>query len=128
LFDIHNLLGKSLYRSAFVLSLLVMASFVLDKPARAAESVPTACPTLLNRTALRLQDDVPQQLCQYAGKVTLVVNTASYCGYTPQYKGLEALYRRYRARGFVVLGFPSNDFGQQEPDSAKQIADFCFNT
>lgn len=87
-----------------------------------------ACPTLLDRTALRLQDDVPQRLCQYAGQVTLVVNTASYCGYTPQYKGLEALYRRYRARGFVVLGFPSNDFGQQEPDSAKQIADFCFNT
>jgi glutathione peroxidase len=91
-------------------------------------TTPAACPTLLDRTALRLQDDVPQRLCQYAGQVTLVVNTASYCGYTPQYKGLEALYRRYRARGFVVLGFPSNDFGQQEPDSAKQIADFCFNT
>lgn len=89
---------------------------------------PAACPSLLDRTALRLQDDAPQRLCQYAGQVTLVVNTASYCGFTRQYEGLEALYRRYRARGFVVLGFPSNDFGQQEPDSAKQIADFCFNT
>jgi glutathione peroxidase len=97
-------------------------------PAAATPAAPAACPTLLDRTALRLQDDAPQRLCQYAGQVTLVVNTASYCGYTPQYKGLEALYRRYRARGFVVLGFPSNDFGQQEPDSAKQIADFCFNT
>jgi len=94
----------------------------------AASATQAACPTLLDRTALRLQDDAPQRLCQYAGQVTLVVNTASYCGYTRQYEGLEALYRRYRARGFVVLGFPSNDFGQQEPDSAKQIADFCFNT
>jgi len=91
-------------------------------------TAPAACPSLLDRTALRLQDDAPQRLCQYAGQVALVVNTASYCGYTRQYEGLEALYRRYRARGFVVLGFPSNDFGQQEPDSAKQIADFCFNT
>lgn len=91
-------------------------------------TAPAACPSLLDRTALRLQDDAPQRLCQYAGQVALVVNTASYCGYTRQYEGLEALYRRYRARGFVVLGFPSNDFGQQEPDSAKQISDFCFNT
>lgn len=86
------------------------------------------CPPLLDRTLPRLQDDVPQSLCQYAGQVALVVNTASYCGYTQQYEGLESLYKRYRARGLVVLGFPSNDFGQQEPGSSKQIADFCFNT
>ena len=55
----------------------------------------------------------------------LVVNTASQCGYTPQYEGLEKLYRRYRDRGLVVLGFPANDFGGQEPGSNKQIADFC---
>jgi glutathione peroxidase len=128
LFDIHNLLGKSLCRSSIVLALLVTGLFVQDKSSYAAESAPAVCPSLLNRTALRLQDDAPQRLCQYAGQVTLVVNTASYCGYTRQYEGLEALYRRYRARGFVVLGFPSNDFGQQEPDSAKKIADFCFNT
>ncbi len=76
----------------------------------------------------RLQDDAPQQLCQYAGRVALVVNTASYCGYTRQYEGLEALFRAYRSRGFVILGFPSNDFGQQEPGSASQIADLFFNT
>ena len=64
-------------------------------------------------------------LCQYAGKVVLVVNTASYCGFTSQYDGLEKLYARLKPRGLVVLGFPSNDFGQQEPGSEKEIADFC---
>ena len=57
-----------------------------------------------------------------------MVNTASYCGFTPQYEGLEALHAKYAGRGLVVLGFPSNDFGQQEPEAGKQIADFCFNT
>ena len=70
----------------------------------------------------------PAPLSAYRGKVALIVNTASYCGYTGQYEGLEALHKRYSARGLVVLGFPSNDFGQQEPGSAKQIADLCFNT
>jgi glutathione peroxidase len=58
----------------------------------------------------------------------LVVNTASYCGFTSQYEGLERAYAKYQDKGFVVLGFPSNDFGQQEPGNSKQIADFCFNT
>jgi glutathione peroxidase len=85
------------------------------------------CPALLDRTVPRLQDEQPQSLCQYAGKVVLVVNTASQCGFTPQYKGLEALYERYRAEGLVVLGFPSNDFGNQEPGSSTEIAEFCEN-
>jgi len=91
-------------------------------------TAPGACPAVLQQQFKRLQDETPQNLCQYAGKVTLVVNTASYCGFTTQYKGLEALYAKYQGRGLVVLGFPSNDFGKQEPGSSKEIADFCFNT
>jgi glutathione peroxidase len=67
----------------------------------------------------------PADLSAYRGKVTLVVNTASECGYTPQYEGLEALHRDLAPKGFSVLGFPSNDFGGQEPGSAQQIAEFC---
>lgn len=97
---------------------------ILSGLAGAAEP---ACPALLHHTFARLQDEKPQDLCQYAGKVVLVVNTASYCGFTPQYQGLEALYARYRERGLVVLGFPSNDFAQ-EPGDGKEIAAFCQNT
>jgi len=86
------------------------------------------CPPLLNHTFPRLQDEKPVDLCGYAGKVVLVVNTASYCGFTPQYQALEALHRRYAERGLVVLGFPSNDFGAQEPGSNAEIAAFCENT
>ena len=85
-----------------------------------------ACPALLDRTVQTI-DERPQSLCEYSGKVLLIVNTASECGYTPQYEGLEALYRKYRSRGLVVLGFPSNDFGGQEPGSNKEIASFCVN-
>jgi glutathione peroxidase len=67
----------------------------------------------------------PADLGAYRGKVTLAVNVASYCGYTPQYKGLEALHRELQPKGFAVLGFPSNDFGEQEPGTAQEIADFC---
>jgi glutathione peroxidase len=64
-------------------------------------------------------------LTQYRGKVVLVVNVASQCGYTPQYKGLQALYTQYGPNGFMVLGFPCNQFGHQEPGNAQQIAQFC---
>jgi len=67
----------------------------------------------------------PADLADYRGKVTLVVNVASYCGYTPQYKGLEQLHRELKDKGFAVLGFPSNDFGEQEPGTAEEIATFC---
>ena len=85
------------------------------------------CPRVLQHTVARLQDEKPQNLCQYAGQVVVVVNTASFCGFTPQYKGLEALYTKYKDQGLVVLGFPSNDFSQ-EPESNAKIADFCENT
>jgi len=97
-------------------------------PSATPESVTgAACPALLQQNVLRLQDEKPQSLCQYRGKVVVVVNTASFCGFTPQYQGLEALHAQYRDRGLVVLGFPSNDFAQ-ETGSNKDIADFCENT
>lgn len=104
-------------------------------PAQAADkAAPTpavaasaGCPALLQHTVLRLQDEKPQSLCQYSGKVLLVVNTASYCGFTGQYEGLEALQKRYQSKGLVVLGFPSNDFAQESGDN-QQIAAFCENT
>ena len=67
----------------------------------------------------------PVKLDRYKGKVLLVVNTASKCGFTPQYKGLEALYRKWHDKGFEILGFPCNQFGAQEPGSADEIASFC---
>jgi glutathione peroxidase len=109
--------------STFVLvtaSALVAAAPVAAQPA-------AACPALLQHTFARLQDEKPQSLCQYSGRVLLVVNTASFCGFTPQYEGLEKLHAKYRDRGLVVLGFPSNDFSQ-ESGSNKEIADFCENT
>jgi glutathione peroxidase len=119
-------------RALAALSVGILLIFDLDNSASAQTvtrpSGHQACPPLLDRKAPRLQDGAPQDLCRFAGQVVLIVNTASYCGYTQQYEGLEALHKRYSGRGFVVLGFPSNDFGQQEPGSAKQIADLCFNT
>ncbi|MBX9871505.1 MAG: glutathione peroxidase [Burkholderiaceae bacterium] len=110
--------------------LLATLAAALTPMTSIAQTTPAAasCPSLLQHQFTRLQDDAPQNLCQFAGKVVLVVNTASYCGYTRQYEGLEALYAKYEKRGLVILGFPSNNFGQQEPGNAKQIADLCFNT
>lgn len=106
--------------------LLVPVLTVLLALAMPAEAAP-ACPKLLDHRLPRLQDEFPVDLCQYTGRVVLIVNTASQCGYTPQYQGLEALQRRFGPRGLVVLGFPSNDFGAQEPGDAAQIASFCQN-
>jgi glutathione peroxidase len=110
-------------------SLALLGGFTLGGGAAWAQTGKTeGCPALLQKSFPRLQDEEPQALCQYAGKVLLVVNTASFCGFTPQYKGLEAIYQRYKERGFVVLGFPSNDFGEQEPGDNEKIAEFCENT
>jgi glutathione peroxidase len=86
---------------------------------------PQACNDVLDYSFPALDTGKPRSLCEFSGKVVLIVNTASQCGYTPQYEGLEALYKRYHQRGLVVLGFPSNDFGGQEPGSNKEVAEFC---
>jgi len=96
-------------------------------PVPAGTTNTAACPPLLQHSFPRLQDEKPQALCQYSGKVLLVVNTASFCGFTPQYEGLEKLNARFADKGLVILGFPSNDFNQEAADS-KKIADVCFNT
>ena len=113
---------------ALTLGASAMAQSAPPAQAPAATSAAASCPAILNHSFKRLQDEAPQNLCQYAGKVILVVNTASYCGFTSQYEGLEALYAKLQPKGLVVLGFPSNDFGKQEPGNDKEIADFCFNT
>lgn len=112
---------------AVQLGLALPAAAQAPSPAAAGPAAAAACPALLRHTFPRLQDEKPQSLCQYRGKVLLVVNTASFCGFTPQYEGLEKLHARYKDRGLVVLGFPSNDFAQ-EASTNKEIADLCENT
>lgn len=91
-----------------------------------ASASPICAETLLDHEFRRLAaDEVVNLQTAYAGKVLLVVNTASKCGNTPQYEGLESLYERLEERGLVVLGFPSNDFSGQEPGTEKEIAEFC---
>jgi glutathione peroxidase len=90
-----------------------------------ADGDDVACAPLLRHAFVPIRGGAPESLCRYRGNVIVVVNTASQCGYTPQYEGLEALYRKYRSRGLVVIGFPSNDFAGQEPGSNAQIAEFC---
>ena len=81
--------------------------------------------TTITDFTVRKADGTPADLSAYAGKVLLIVNTASKCGFTPQYEGLEQLHRDYTERGFEVLGFPCNQFGAQEPGNAEEIANFC---
>jgi glutathione peroxidase len=132
---LHFHTGQTMYAFSmppWLLALIAGAAMTSPKtwaasPETIAAAAPAVCPALLQQEVLRLQDEKPQSLCQYSGKVVVVVNTASFCGFTPQYEGLEALHAKYQDRGLVVLGFPSNDFSQ-ETGSNKQIADFCQNT
>ena len=117
--------GFSLFVPFAALVLAGSAAMAADAPPAAPAVAPASCAPTLRHTFPRLQDEKPQSLCQYSGKVLLIVNTASYCGYTHQYEGLEALYRKYKDRGLMVVGFPSNDFGGQEPGTNKEIAEFC---
>jgi len=110
-----------LVRTICAIIYTALAIFATPAPSLAAES---PCPAILDHKFANLMDE-PVSLCQFGGKVLLIVNTASECGYTPQYDGLEKLHRRYRDKGFAVLGFPANDFGGQEPGTNKEIAQFC---
>lgn len=92
--------------------------------ASGASSAAVSAPSIYDLTVHRL-DGSPAPLAEYRGKVTLVVNVASECGFTPQYAGLEKLYEELAPRGFVILAFPSNDFGEQEPGTPEQIAAFA---
>lgn len=101
-------------------SLLISLLFFVSALAKAS------CPPLIDQRFRPLAGKDLVHLCEaYAGQVLLVVNTASKCGFTPQYEGLEALHQRLSGRGFAVLGFPSNDFMAQEPGSEEEIRDFC---
>ena len=108
-----------------IAALVFGAGSVMVRPAFATEPATAECPPLLRQSFNGLQTGKPQSLCDFRGKVLVIVNTASYCACTKQYEGLEALYRKYKSRGLVVIGFPSNDFGGQEPGSNKEIAEFC---
>src|SRR6202163_2004582 len=116
-----------LFRPWTSIAIAALTAIALNGAVRAENAAPVtdACPELLNFTFNRLQTGAAESLCQYRGKVVLIVNTASYCGYTHQYEGLAVLYRKYKSRGWVVVGFPSTDFGGEEPGSTKEIAEFC---
>jgi glutathione peroxidase len=103
-----------------------LACVVVAAVAAAAQSPSTRGPvTSFYDLKTSLLDGTPADLAMFRGKVTLVVNVASQCGFTPQYEGLEQLHRELSGKGFSVLGFPSNDFGEQEPGSPEEIATFC---
>lgn len=117
----HSVTARQPASPAGLLATILLSFFL----ATMTDTAEAACAPLLDHTFPKLQDKSPQPLCQYQGKVVLVVNTASYCGFTRQYDGLEKLYSQLAPKGLVVVGFPSNNFGQQEPGSEKEIAEFC---
>jgi glutathione peroxidase len=102
--------------------ILIAMTLVMNAQTRPAGS--TKVPAALNFTMNSLEGK-PVDLSKYQGKVVLMVNVASQCGYTPQYAGLEELHRKYAGKGLSILGFPANDFGRQEPGTNAEIAEFC---
>jgi glutathione peroxidase len=116
-------------RLAGVLTAIAMTGFAVGGTARLSaaddQKGTVAMPASFYAMSTTRLSGQPVDLKEYDGKVALVVNTASKCGFTPQYKGLQALYSELNPRGFVILGFPSNDFGGQEPGTAEEIKQFC---
>jgi glutathione peroxidase len=101
----------------------VMGAVLIAQQGIASEK---SCPSWMNETKRMLRSDKSKNLCEaYAGKPLLIVNTASHCGFTPQFTGLEALYQRYKDQGLVVIGFPSDDFNQEDKEEA-QTAEVCY--
>jgi len=103
---------------------VISALSMMSLPVMAGEMMSTSCPKLLDHHLTSLQEN-SVDLCQYSGRVVLFVNTASFCANTPQYAKLEKLYEDLQPRGLTVVGFPANDFGEQEPGDNKEIAKFC---
>ncbi len=116
-------MNSTIWCSAAFLT-LGLAAWLGAEPTNPPSTQPSSVPPVLNFTMKSL-DGKDVNLSQYQGKVLLIVNVASKCGNTPQYAPLEALYNKYSAQGFMVLGFPSNDFGHQEPGTDVQISEFC---
>lgn len=109
---------------AFLFFLIVPTMALFNTHEVVAMNQTNNCHDLL-KTNLKDISGKETDLCAYENQVILVVNTASECGYTPQYKNLEATYQKYKSRGFVILGFPSNDFGGQEPGTDADVKTFC---
>jgi glutathione peroxidase len=109
------------------LAICAVAAALVYRPASGRSEEPAMAQTVYEFSAKRI-DGQTESLADYKGKVLLIVNTASKCGFTPQYAGLEKLYTEFKDRGFVVLGFPCNQFGKQEPGSEQEIAAFCTST
>ena len=112
-------------QTTFIVSLVVLAAaFVLAGPATQTGAEEPASPAVIDHTVTTLEGD-SLDLSTFRGRPLLIVNTASKCGYTPQYAGLQRLHERYGERGLVVIGFPCNDFMGQEPGTAVEIGEFC---
>ena len=101
---------------------VLLLSLISFNTAQAADKI---AKTAYDFSFKKLMGEEPMPLKLYKGKVLLIVNTASHCGFTPQYEGLEKIYEKYKDAGLFVIGVPSNDFGAQEPGSSKEIANFC---
>lgn len=104
---------------------LTAAALAADEPATHPATAPTSMPTSPLSFTVKTIDGQDKALSDYRGQVVMIVNVASRCGNTPQYAGLEAAYQKYRDKGLVIVGFPANDFGAQEPGTNAEILQFC---